>query len=101
MIPFAVGQPEQPLLDDRSLPVPERQREAEPLLIIRDSRQPILAPVICARAGLIVAEVSPGVPVLAVVLAHCAPLPLAQVGAPFLPRQFLISVFFQSNLLCV
>ena len=85
VIALAVGQAEQALLEDRVLAVPEREREAEPLLVVGDAGQAVLAPVIGARARLVVAEVIPGVAVFAVVLAHGAPLPLAEVGPPFLP----------------
>ena len=68
-----------------SLLVPEGEGEAEALLVVGDPAEAVLAPAIGAGAGLVVAEVVPGVAVLAVVLAHRAPLPLAQVGPPLLP----------------
>ena len=39
VVALAVGQPEQPLLEDRVAAVPERQREAEPLLVVARSRR--------------------------------------------------------------
>src|SRR5262245_33976113 len=41
---------------------------------------------VCARAGLVMGEVVPSVPVVAVILADGSPLPFAEVGPPFLPR---------------
>ena len=89
MIALAVGQPEQAFLEDRILAIPQGQREAETLLVIADAGQTILAPAIGARAGLIVGEVIPGIAPFAVVLAHRAPLALAQVRSPLLPGNLL------------
>ena len=89
MIGFAVRQPEQALLQNRIATIPECQRETELLLVIAVPRQSILAPVICARSGLIVTEIVPRVAVFAVVLADRAPLPLAEVRPPFLPWDLL------------
>ena len=85
VVPLAVGQSEEPLLEDRIFPVPQGQREAEALLVVGDAGQPVFAPAVGARAGLIVGEEAPGIAVLAVVLADRSPLALAEVGAPFLP----------------
>src|SRR5262245_30190974 len=43
------------------------------------------------------AEVIPGVAVLAVVFAHGPPLAFAQVGAPFPPRSFRVLGFFETR----
>ena len=91
VVALAVGQAEEPLLEDRILAVPQRQREAEPLLVVGDAGQPVLAPAVGARAGLVVAEVVPGVARLAVVLAHRAPLPLAEVRSPLPPGHSLLA----------
>ena len=82
VIALAVGQPEQAFLEDRVLAVPQRQREAEPLLVVGDAGQAVFAPAVGPGAGLVVGEVIPGVAALAVVLADGAPLPLAEVRAP-------------------
>ena len=86
VVALAVGEPEQALLQDRVALVPQRQRKAQPLLVVAESAEPVLAPPVGARARLVVGEVVPGVAVFAVVLADRAPLPLAEVGSPFLPR---------------
>ena len=61
VVPFAVGQAEQPLLEDRILAVPERERETEKLVIVGNASQAVLAPAVRSRARLIVAEVIPRV----------------------------------------
>src|SRR4030095_9790665 len=76
---------EEPLLQDGIVPVPERPREAEALVVVRDPRDAVLAPAIGPRARVVVRQVLPGIAVAAVVLAHGAPLPLAHVGPPLLP----------------
>ncbi|MFM0476997.1 hypothetical protein [Paraburkholderia strydomiana] len=44
MIAFAIGETEQALLQDRIVPVPKRERKAEPLLIVAQSAESVLAP---------------------------------------------------------
>ena len=95
VVALAVGEPEEPLLEDRILAVPQGQREAEALFVIGNAGDAVLAPAVGARAGLIVGEEVPGVAVLAVVLAHGAPLPFAQVGPPLLPGDLLLAGFFE------
>ena len=91
VIAFAVGQAEQALLENRILAVPQGQREAEPLLVVGDAGQAVFAPAIGARAGLVVAEIIPGVAAFAVVLANRSPLPFAEVGAPLFPRRLVVA----------
>ena len=98
VIALAVGQAEQALLEDRVLAVPEREREAEPLLVVGDAGQPVLAPVIRPRARLVVAEVIPGIAVLAVILAHGAPLALAQSKGPTFQGVFWFASFVEALL---
>ena len=90
VVPLAVGQAEEALLQDRVPLVPQREREAETLLVVADPAEAVLAPAIGPGTGLVVREVVPGVAVLAVVLADRPPLPLAQVGSPLLPRDRLL-----------
>ena len=85
VVSLRVGQAEHPLLEDRVDAVPQRDREAEDLGVVAESGDAVLAPLVGARAGLVVGEVLPGVAELAVVLAHGAPLPLADVRTPLLP----------------
>ena len=99
VVALAVGQPEHPLLEDRILPVPQGEREAEPLLIVADAGDAVLTPSIRARAGMVVREVVPGVAAPAVVLAHGAPLAFAQIGPPRLPRNLAGPSRFQALVL--
>jgi hypothetical protein len=85
VVGLAVGETEKAFLEDRVAAVPQRERKAKMLLVVGESRQAVLAPVIGAGASLVVAEVVPGISILAVVLPYRAPLPLAQVGAPLPP----------------
>jgi len=85
MVPLAVGEPEQPLLEDGVALVPQRQGEAEELLAIADPSKSVLSPSVGPRARLVMGEIVPGVAVLAVVLTDRAPLTLAEVRPPFLP----------------
>ena len=62
VVALVSGQAEDPLLQDRVAAVPEREREAEPLLDVRETGQPVLAPAIRARARVVVREVLPGRP---------------------------------------
>src|SRR5262249_20228579 len=90
------------LLEDRVLPVPQGQGEAEELPIIRDPGEPVLAPAIGPPPRLVMAEVVPGIARVAVVLADRAPLPLSQIGTPALPIALAITVLHQSLVLeCV
>src|SRR5262249_44942130 len=94
-VPLAVGQSEQPLLEDGVLAVPQRQRETEELLIVGDAGEPVLAPPVGPGAGLVMAEVVPCVAVLAVILADGPPLPLGEIWSPLAPRCRVGPCFFQ------
>src|SRR5262249_16050496 len=98
MVGFAVGEPEQAFLEDRIPAIPQGQRKAQTLAIVADASQAILTPAIGPRARLIVGEVIPGITVFTVVLAHRAPLALAQVRSPLLPRNLLRLCFVKSVL---
>src|SRR6185312_3496322 len=91
VIALAVGESEEALFQNWIALVPERQRKAESLLVIRNTGQPILAPSVGARTCLVVREVTPRIAILAVILAHRPPLPLAQVRSPLLPWHALIA----------
>src|SRR5262249_32635798 len=86
VIGLAVGQAEYPFLEDRVLAVPQGQRKAQSLLVVADPGEAVLAPVIGARASLIVAEIVPRIPALAVILADRPPLAFAEAGPPLPPR---------------
>jgi hypothetical protein len=91
VVALAVGQSEKPLLGDWILAVPQGQREAEPLFVIGNAGDAVLAPSVGARAGMIMGEEIPSVTSLAIVLADCAPLPLTEIRPPLLPRDIVLS----------
>jgi hypothetical protein len=99
VIALAVGQAKQPLLEDRVFAVPQGEGKAQPLFIVTEPGKPIFAPVIGARASLIVSEVIPRVAVFTVILAHRTPLALAEIGAPLLPWHPLLMHLVQAQLL--
>ena len=82
VVALRAGQAEDPLLEDRVLAVPQRQREAERLPVVADAGQAVLVPPVRPGPGVVVREVVPGGAVVAVVLADRAPGPLGQVGPP-------------------
>ena len=86
VVALDVGQAKEPLLEDRVLAIPQRERPAEALLLVGDAGDAVLAPLVGTGARLVVGEVAPRVAVVAVILAHRAPLAFAQVGSPQLPR---------------
>ena len=68
------------------------------LLVVRDTRNAILAPAVGASSRLFMGEVVPRIAIGAVVFPHRAPLPLAEVRTPFFPRRFPIVSFRESCL---
>ena len=102
VIAFRACQAEGAFLENRITRIPERERETDALLPIADAREPVLIPPVRMRTRVVMRQVIPGGPVLAVVLAHGAPRALAQVRAPALPvhlavTRFLESAFFSSH----
>src|SRR5204863_6237046 len=97
-IALIAGQPEEALLEDRISPVPQRDGEADLLMPVANSGQAIFVPAIRLRPRMIVREVLPGGPAVAVVLAHCAPGALAEVRSPSFPVRFPAARFFESLL---
>ncbi len=85
VVPFGRHQAEETLLQDGIALVPEGQGEAEDLVAVANGGQAVLAPAVGAGARVVMGEVGPGIPALAVVLAHGAPRPLRRVGAPTPP----------------
>ena len=100
VVALAVGQPEEPLFENRILAVPEGEAEAEELLVVGNPGEAVLAPAVGARAGMVVREEVPGVAVLAVVLSDGAPLPFTEVRSPLLPGGLVLTGLVQSGLLC-
>ncbi len=86
VVAFAVGEPEQALLQNRIPLIPQSQGKAQSLFFVADAAEAVLAPAVRPRARLIVREIVPGIAVGAVVLAHGSPLALAEIWTPLLPR---------------
>ena len=88
VVAFAVGQAKETFLQDRVLPIPQRQSEAETLLVVGNASQTVFSPAIRAGARLIMCEVIPGVTTFAIVLTYRSPLPFTEIGPPFFPGTF-------------
>ena len=85
VVALRASEPERPLLQDRVAPVPQRQGQAQPLLDVAEPGQPVLAPPVGTRPGVIMRQVVPCLTIRAVVLTHRPPLPLADVRPPLVP----------------
>src|SRR5713101_2603159 len=85
MVALGTGEAEVALLEDRVAAVPERQREAEALMVVRDAQDAVLAPAIGARARVVVRKIVPGRAVGGVVLSHRPPLAVGEIGRPSQP----------------
>jgi hypothetical protein len=68
MVALIAGEPEQPLLEDRVLPVPQRDREAETLVVVADAEDAVLASAVGPGSRVVVGHGLPGGAVVAVVL---------------------------------
>src|SRR6476659_8670999 len=99
VVPFRVGQAEEPLLDDPVPAVPHGDGEAQPHLVVAEAGDTILTPAIDTGARLVVGKAVPGVAVRAVILANGAPLALAEVGPPCPPRDAVLTGLTQALLL--
>src|SRR5262249_39661215 len=86
VVAFRPGQPEDPLLEDRVLAVPEGQRETEALLVVADATETVLVPPVHPGTGVVVREVAPGGAPLAVVFAAGPPGTFGEVWPPSPPR---------------
>ena len=85
MITLGVGEAEQSLFEDRVVPVPQCERQAQALAAIADPANPVLAPMIGAAAGMVVREVIPRVATGGIIFAHRAPLALGEIRPPEFP----------------
>src|SRR5579863_1030802 len=56
-------------------------------MLVAKAADTILAPAIGAAARVIVREIRPGIAIGAVILAHCPPLAIADIGTPAPPRR--------------
>src|SRR5262249_32626362 len=95
VVSLVAGKAVEALLEDRVAAVPQGEREAQPPLAVAPAEEPVLAPAIDAAARVLVREVLPRRPSGGVVLAHGAPLTLAQVRPPPLPVFLAVEVLVE------
>ncbi len=96
VVPLEAGEPEQALLEDRVVPVPKGQGEAQPAFPVANPEQSVLPPAVGPRDRLLVGEVVPALRVRGVILPHRSPLPLGQVRPPPLPVSLPAGVLSQT-----
>ena len=76
----------------------QRPGKTQALVVIADAEKSVFGPAIRAGAGMIVREIAPGIPIRAVIFAHCSPGALSEVRSPPLPV-FIASFVFGEPLL--
>ena len=84
------GEPERPLFEEGIPAVPQREADAQVLVDVAEPGEAVLTPPVSPRPSVIERQVVPGVTVFAVVLTDGAPLPLADIGSPRVPRASLL-----------
>ena len=99
VVALGAREAEHALLEDGIFFVPERQGEAEPLVVVGDAQDAVLAPAVGAGAGVVVRKVIPRLAGRAVILAHGSPLAFAQVRPPLAPIRLPQTLLFQPLLL--
>src|SRR5581483_2787122 len=89
VIALRPGNAEEPLLQDGIAPVPERESDAKPLMVVADAHDSVLGPAVRSRTRIIMGEISPGIAVSAVILARVSPGTLGKIGSPSFPVLFV------------
>ena len=74
VIALVVGKPKEALFENRVIPVPQCQREAESSFLITDACEPVFPPPVRTGAGVIMRKIAPGLAPRAVILPNGAPL---------------------------
>src|SRR5215469_10847420 len=82
VVTLAVSESKEPFFENRISPVPQREREAQLLILVGETRQSVLAPMVGTRSRLVMGEVAPRVAIFAVILPYSPPLALGQIGSP-------------------
>ena len=67
--------------------VPQGERKADTLMLVRNPGQPIFTPAIDARTRVVVREILPGIAIGGVVFAHRTPCAFAKVRSPAAPSE--------------
>ncbi len=82
VIALMAAKAEKALLEDRVRTVPERRREAQPLVAVADPEDAVFAPAVRSRARLLERKIIPRVAIATVIFANRPPLPIAEIGTP-------------------
>ena len=88
VVALVSAEAEEALLEDRVVAVPQGGRETQAALAVGPALQAVLAPAVGAAARVVVGKGGPTVAVIRVILAHGAPLALAEEGPPAPPFLF-------------
>ena len=90
VVAFGTSEAEHALFQDRIATVPQREREDQELVAVADAGDAILTPAICLAPGHVMSEEIPGRAIRAVIFAHRAPGPLADIWSPLAPRRNML-----------
>src|SRR5258708_12562826 len=82
VIALLIRQPEEPFLDDRIMPVPERERYAPVERVVTESGNAVLAPAVHAAPCMFLRKVVPCAALFAVAFPTSPPFPLPQLIPP-------------------
>jgi hypothetical protein len=85
MISLRTGKAEHALFQDRINAIPQRQRETEIMMNIRQAGHAVFVPSVGPRPRMIMRKETPSITAVAVVLPHGAPGPLGEIRAPLVP----------------
>src|SRR5262249_1298870 len=96
VVALGTAHAEKTFFEDGVLLVPERERQAERLVLVADASQTIFAPTVRAAARMIVREVVPSVAVRAVILADRSPRALSEIRPPGAPAHDALLLFSQT-----
>jgi hypothetical protein len=97
MIALAVGQAKEPLFENRVTAIPQRQSQADSLLVIADACDAVLAPTVGSAASMVVRQIFPRVAMWTVVLAYRSPLALREIRSPTTPIEGPIVGFSEAS----
>ena len=96
VIAFVTGKAEETFFEDGICFVPKCEPEADELVTVANRGEAVLVPAICTGAGVIMRKIFPRFTGRTIVLAHCSPGAIADVGTPSLPMRFARTCFFES-----
>ena len=96
VIPLPVRQTKESLLENGVAPIPEGERQAKVLLIIRPARDPIFTPPISPTAGVIMRKISPSITAGAIILTNRTPLAFRNIRPPAPPTTRASLIFSEA-----